>query len=684
MATTTPRYTNGASGVGANSARSDEGFWNYAVPSQHDVSPPTPPYGRIGFPDLSDFAPFPQFAFLSAKRLIARNPQTAQDKTNSFSQKGQTFYDDAQPTSNSNHNSTTANIIPASVRSKPSFDSNRYDQSRLKPPVKDHADLSPASSENDSLLDLYKSSGEHAPRDDRQPRTTSRDRSRIKRKGSRGAVTVMEDTPEDKESPWIHRDKLAAIESKEFAEMGYFRTSRRPSRATSRKSVKTNKSSADATERDERANEELAEMPDIKRLRQMSPEATGHGQQEPDDPRQEHRPTSPTIDQAMAPRSASSRIPISTSSPHSRAVSAENGDSPIDSPRNRSGSNISYQKNRSRSNSASSQNLLNAAANQDGRRTPNNYENDESSPQSSPPKSKIPGKGQPSASARAVSANRKISNPQQQQRQRTTSNAANKDSPKRPGTSGGTRPQTARPEGEAPWIKNMYKPDPRLPPEEQMLPTHAKRMAELEEQRKYAEQSQPRVQDEYTLVDPSEIESKENTAINRDQNLTPPQKLADSDKRSSTRSRNSAQGSIKRSSFQKQQSNISEMKEKSDGAQWPLRTPSGHERYPEQQRPFSPQRPMKVEPEVWVGGKNGVTYSPSQEHGGYNLMPSVMNNPNSPHSGPMSPQSPGVGGRERGENLQEAPANKPVRLKEEKEEDEGKKKGGCGGCCLVM
>lgn len=33
-------------------------------------------------------------------------------------------------------------------------------------------------------------------------------------------------------------------------------------------------------------------------------------------------------------------------------------------------------------------------------------------------------------------------------------------------------------EGEAPWIASMYKPDPRLPPDQQMLPTHAKRMAQ--------------------------------------------------------------------------------------------------------------------------------------------------------------------------------------------------------------
>ncbi|KAG9549686.1 hypothetical protein KCV01_g23507, partial [Aureobasidium melanogenum] len=30
-------------------------------------------------------------------------------------------------------------------------------------------------------------------------------------------------------------------------------------------------------------------------------------------------------------------------------------------------------------------------------------------------------------------------------------------------------------EGEAPWVATMYKPDPMLPPDQQMLPTHAKR-----------------------------------------------------------------------------------------------------------------------------------------------------------------------------------------------------------------
>ncbi|RKF62638.1 hypothetical protein OnM2_032057 [Erysiphe neolycopersici] len=35
---------------------------------------------------------------------------------------------------------------------------------------------------------------------------------------------------------------------------------------------------------------------------------------------------------------------------------------------------------------------------------------------------------------------------------------------------------TKRPEGDPPWLSSMYKPDPRLPPEQQLLPTIAKRL----------------------------------------------------------------------------------------------------------------------------------------------------------------------------------------------------------------
>jgi hypothetical protein len=46
--------------------------------------------------------------------------------------------------------------------------------------------------------------------------------------------------------------------------------------------------------------------------------------------------------------------------------------------------------------------------------------------------------------------------------------------------SGRKRPDsiTKRPEGDPPWLATMYKPDPRLPPDQQLLPTVAKRLAQ--------------------------------------------------------------------------------------------------------------------------------------------------------------------------------------------------------------
>ncbi|KAI9045767.1 uncharacterized protein KD926_007070 [Aspergillus affinis] len=65
--------------------------------------------------------------------------------------------------------------------------------------------------------------------------------------------------------------------------------------------------------------------------------------------------------------------------------------------------------------------------------------------------------------------------------------ATRKTTPRSRATSGNQRPTTRsgegraphpvnRPEGDPPWLATMYKPDPRLPPEEQMLPTHARRI----------------------------------------------------------------------------------------------------------------------------------------------------------------------------------------------------------------
>ncbi|KAE8376553.1 hypothetical protein BDV26DRAFT_232231 [Aspergillus bertholletiae] len=88
---------------------------------------------------------------------------------------------------------------------------------------------------------------------------------------------------------------------------------------------------------------------------------------------------------------------------------------------------------------------------------------------------KTPAKGAAGTGTRKTSAPASTRRPPP--RSRTTSNN-NSQRQARPGD----RPKTAvnRPEGDPPWLATMYKPDPRLPPDQQMLPTHAKRMQQEE------------------------------------------------------------------------------------------------------------------------------------------------------------------------------------------------------------
>ncbi|KAL1955342.1 hypothetical protein VTO42DRAFT_8682 [Malbranchea cinnamomea] len=86
--------------------------------------------------------------------------------------------------------------------------------------------------------------------------------------------------------------------------------------------------------------------------------------------------------------------------------------------------------------------------------------------------------GTPSTATRKASTpanNRKTS----AQKSRTPGSNGNTPN-QRPTTRSGDRPTTAinRPEGDPPWLATMYKPDPRLPPEQQILPTHARRLAQ--------------------------------------------------------------------------------------------------------------------------------------------------------------------------------------------------------------
>ena len=160
-------------------------------------------------------------------------------------------------------------------------------------------------------------------------------------------------------------------------------------------------------------------------------------------------------------RAGSSRIPISKSSPLPVPQEHLARHNPLPRKRGTSGNwdeeGLIYNKSRSRGNSISSQILL-----------------DDFSPSSSPP----------SPTSKKLVQSAKNSAPSV----RKTSAQGHKVSGTKPRVTSGTRPSTRsgiddrprtavnRPEGDPPWLATMYKPDPRLPPDQQMLPTHAKRM----------------------------------------------------------------------------------------------------------------------------------------------------------------------------------------------------------------
>ena len=282
---------------------------------------------------------------------------------------------------------------------------------------------------------------------------------------------------DDSSSKWVHRDKLTMIEIQEYKDRGMEVPPELLARAGLRpESRRSKKGRHESQERGKK---------DGKRQRARTPsplplEEHDDLQYIPDDPRSaeeiaadsyEGNHSDIPIYQHGKLRSSSSRIPLATTSPHPIPTEHIERSTPL--PRKRAQSSgdveedaIMYSKNRSRGNSMTSQVLLD-----DGEAigsAPNSPE--------SPSKRRV-SKNQ--AHSRKPSATIKVVPNSSSTKSRTPS-ATVRNSPGRPSTRAGPegRPRTAAnpPEGDPPWLDTMYKPDPRLPPEQQMLPTHAKRM----------------------------------------------------------------------------------------------------------------------------------------------------------------------------------------------------------------
>ncbi|KAK5088767.1 hypothetical protein LTR05_002989 [Lithohypha guttulata] len=280
-----------------------------------------------------------------------------------------------------------------------------------------------------------------------------------------------EDIPENMYKPdnddpdgWIHRDKLAKIESEELQAAGINLASAR-SRSRSRvKNEPTNR------------NEELSTEREGKRQRLQPPIETDdevdHSSWDlrlPEEIEAESAAVTAAAHMYSNPllRKSGSKIPILTSSPHPIPAKRYERDTPIARKRTASGT-MSFEGD----------------VNQPRIRTtpPGRTIEDEdntppvvSSRHGSPQKSRATSAAlSPTPTSKQVLVSRKVSAPT-----RATASPS-----QRPGTRSGeqdrSRNPVNRPEGDPPWLATMYKPDPMLPPDQQLIPTLAKKQMQAQ------------------------------------------------------------------------------------------------------------------------------------------------------------------------------------------------------------
>lgn len=349
------------------------------------------------------------------------------------------------------------------------------------------SDKSRSGSEADSLLDLYG-----------HPRSVAEGTEKSERGVTLEDLYLDEEDPEN--SRWIHRDKLAMIESHEMEEAGI----KLPKQRRSKNSLRHEKSHSrnqSTTSLKEQGPDGFATRAD-RRQKVRSP-VRQHVQDNPTDfdlrtPQEiaskipAERGTSAMYNQPNLGKSGS-KIPLPKTSP--LPINQGHIDRSTPLPRQRGASRnslrgdeegFSYNRIRSRSNSIGSRTLLDDHE-VNGTPTPISRPNGPDGSPGSPPKPRVVSKAASVNHARPRTSNgpRNITDPQKLR----SSPSTHRSSPgfPRPRSRNGleARPATAvnRPEGEAPWLADMYKPDPRLPPEEQMLPTHAKRLQQEQRER---------------------------------------------------------------------------------------------------------------------------------------------------------------------------------------------------------
>jgi hypothetical protein len=343
------------------------------------------------------------------------------------------------------------------------------------------SDISAANSDPDSVLEYYK-----GPDGKNGSNGRSASQPPAARNKKKGVKPENWEQLEKDQNNWIHRDKLKEIEIREMEEAGFRvgRSSRSNSRSQSAARTKRDRKNSELT--DPMSNNEEDGPPPRKRVVSTIPAADEEEDNEqmnwdlrtPDEIAADneqwairHNSNNHNL------RPGTSRIPIAKMSPVPVPYTYVERDAPLTRSRkgsaNWSGDALALNGARVRSGSVSSQVMLDDAdPTEQSAQAPSqrNFSNPASPVNRSPQKAKTPAKPSPASGTRKTNSTLKAP-----AKPRNVSGASSK----RPGTSGGSisRPTTShRPEGEAPWIATMYKPDPRLPPDQQIIPTHAKRI----------------------------------------------------------------------------------------------------------------------------------------------------------------------------------------------------------------
>ncbi|OCT53139.1 hypothetical protein CLCR_09960 [Cladophialophora carrionii] len=339
------------------------------------------------------------------------------------------------------------------------------------------ASLIRSGSEPDSLLDLYKSNPSSGNVSQHQPDNDIPE----------NMYRPTEDDPEG----WIHRDKLAKIESEELQAAGINLAKAR--RNTGKSAQSGQRDTSRGRRSDDRSNSELRRGDTEDSTR---PRLAEEPVQEAEEDERSHwdlrTPEEIAAEASSSPiysnpvlRKSGSKIPVLTSSPLPIAQERIERDTPLVRKRTISNSmtpedGIPVLKIKMRRGSTGSQPLQDEG---DSSLLPTPTTSRLLTPKASSPTKGRPkpatGQGSPPNTSSGRKTSGTIRKPS------TGTKPAGTPTPgQRPGTRSGEldRPRTAvnRPEGDPPWLATMYKPDPRLPPEEQIIPTHARRQQQAQ------------------------------------------------------------------------------------------------------------------------------------------------------------------------------------------------------------